>query len=165
MNGNWFNHRRGLATAISGIFVTFGFSASPLYLDWLVQSCGWKSACFVLASIIGLGMSSLGWIFYRNNPEELRPGMDGIDDPKWLKKKAERVPEITKEFTRSEALKSWSFWVFSAGMGTQSLVVTAVTFHLAALGGRCRFRAHRSLWTVPTNVIFWNPSKPQQRMD
>ena len=132
--GKWFNHKRGLATAISGVFVTFGFSVSPLLLDGMVQKFGWKGACLVLAAILGLGMSFLGWVFYRNNPEDCGLVMDGIDDPKWLKKKAEKIPETKKEFTRYEALRSWSFWVFSLATGTQSLVVTAVTFHLASLG-------------------------------
>ena len=35
--GKWFNYRRGLATAISGVFVTFGFSGAPLFLDYLLK--------------------------------------------------------------------------------------------------------------------------------
>ena len=132
--GKWFNHKRGLATALSGIFVTFGFSASPLILNRMVQSLGWREACISLAVIIGVGMTIVGGIFYRDNPEDCGLVMDGIDDPGWLKKMSKKIPEINWEFTRPQAVRDLAFWVFSFALGTQALVITAMTFHLASLG-------------------------------
>ena len=132
--GKWFNHKRGLATAVSGVFVTFGFGASPLFLNWMVESFGWKEACVVLAVLVGIGMSVVGGIFYRDNPEDCGLVMDGIDDPAWLEKMSKKVPEVHWEFTHSEAFQTMTFWVFSLALGAQSLVVTAMTFHLALLG-------------------------------
>jgi MFS family permease len=45
-----------------------------------------------------------------------------------------RVPDIVKEFTRGEALLTLSFWVFSIGVATHSLLITAITFHIASMG-------------------------------
>ena len=90
--GTWFNHKRGLATALSGVFVTFGFGASPLFLNWMVQSLGWKDSCLILAVLIGGGMSLVGGIFYRDNPEDCGLVKDGIDDPNWLKKMFKKCP-------------------------------------------------------------------------
>ena len=159
--GKWFNHKRGLATAISGVFVTFGFGSAPLILNRMVQSLGWREACVALAVIVGLGMSIVGGIFYRDNPEDCGLVMDGVDDPDWLRRMSEKIPDVHWEFTRSQALRTFAFWVFGLALGTQSLVVTAVTFHLASLGsdaGLSRSGAYElflpmSIFGVAANLI------------
>jgi MFS transporter, OFA family, oxalate/formate antiporter len=132
--GKWFNHRRGLAAAISGIFVTFGFNGSPLFLNHLVESSGWRWTAIILAGIVGLGMSLLGWLFYRDTPEECGLVMDGITDESRLKKISAKVVETTKEFTRREAVRTRAFWVFSLGVSSQSLIITAIVFHISSIG-------------------------------
>lgn len=132
----WFNHRRGLAQAISGVFVTFGFNGSPRLLNDLVQAVGWRAAALVLAAIVGVGMSVFGWIFYRDNPEQCGLSMDGVMDEAWHAKMAAKVPDIKHEFTRREAIRTWAFWVFSLGISTHSLLITAVAFHIASLGAQ-----------------------------
>ena len=132
--GEWFNHRRGLAAAISSVFVTFGFNASPQILNALVQAYGWREACLLLASAIGIVVSSVAWIFFRDTPESCGLVMDGIDDPAWLKKMSRKIADTKYEFTRSEAVRTPVFWLVSGGLATQSLVVTAVTFHIVNLG-------------------------------
>lgn len=147
--GKWFNHRRGLATAISGVFVTFGFSGAPLFLDYLIESFGWRGTYVILASAIGIGMSTIAWIFYRDNPEQCALVMDGITDEKWLSKQTENAHRIKKEFTRAEAVRTLTFWSFTLGLATFGLVITAVTFHLTSLGEEMqRTRAQ-------TLAIFW----------
>ena len=132
--GKWFNHRRGLAAAISGIFVSFGFNGSPQILNWMVETHGWRDTCFYLSLIIGCGMSIFGWIFYRDNPEDCGLVMDGITDKAWHKKMAEKVAETKKEFTRSEAIRTFSFWSFCMGLASQALIMTGATFHIASIG-------------------------------
>jgi len=133
--GKWFDHRRGLAAAFQSVFVAFGFAVSPLLLNEMVLGMGWRESCFLLAAVVGIGMTFLGWLFYRDNPEECGLVKDGVDDPAWRARMAERIPETRKEFTRREAIGTLPFWVFNIGVATQSMVITAVTFHLASLGG------------------------------
>jgi len=132
--GKWFNHRRGLASAITGIFVAFSFNASPRLLDMVVQFLGWRHTYWALAVIIGGGMSLIGWIFFREEPEDCGLVMDGIDDPVWYDKMAAKVADVHKEFTRSEAMRTVAFWVFSLSIGNQALIVTALNFNVALLG-------------------------------
>lgn len=134
MVGKWFNHRRGLATAIMGVFMTIGFNSSPQFLDWLVQMNGWRGAALLLAGTIGLGMTLIGVIFFRDNPEDCGLEMDGEMTQEWRAKMAERVPEIHKEFTRGEAVKTLAFWAYSLGPASQGLIITAITFHLTSIG-------------------------------
>ncbi len=132
--GKWFNHRRGLATGISAIFVTFGFNASPQFLNSLNAAYGWREACLVLALTVGLGVSIPAWILFRDNPESCGLVMDGIDDPAWLARMSAKVADTKREFTRSEAIRTPAFWLVSGGLATQALIITAVTFHIVSLG-------------------------------
>jgi OFA family oxalate/formate antiporter-like MFS transporter len=159
--GKWFDHRRGLATAISSVFVSFGFNASPQLLNWMVERLGWQPAALLLAAILAGGMSLAGWVFYRDNPEDCGLVMDGVTDPAWHARMAARVPEVRKEYTRPEAARTWAFWLFAIGTGSQALVITAIAFHIASLGeqlGLSRTASYgvflpMSFYGVPANFI------------
>jgi len=149
--GRWFNHRRGLATAIMGVFASFGFNLSPVALNIFVESWGWQHAYWGLAAMVGVGMSVIGWIFYRDNPEQCGLVMDGIDDEDWLKKMSKKIPETAKEFTRKEASRTLSFWAFSLGPAIWGLIITAITFHIASIGtefGLSRTQAYTVFWPM-----------------
>lgn len=132
--GKWFNHRRGLATAISGVFVSFGFSAAPRALDELLRTIGWRGACLVLAATVGVGMAIVGLIFHRDNPEECGLVMDGVTDEAWHRRMAAKIPETKWDFTRAEALRTSAFWAFNLGVSIQALVITGLTFNVSSLG-------------------------------
>jgi MFS transporter, OFA family, oxalate/formate antiporter len=130
----WFNHRRGLATGMANIVVSYSFNASPALLNALVLSVGWESAYRVLGAIICLGMAGIGWLLYRDNPEQCGLVMDGRDDAAWIKKVAARVPQTARQFTRSEAVKTGAFWSYALPLAWQALFMTAVTFHITSMG-------------------------------
>lgn len=160
--GKWFNHRRGLATAISGVFVSFGFSYSPRVLDSLLQSIGWRGTCLVSAAVVGVGMTIIGLIFLRDNPEECGLVMDGVSDEAWHRRMTAKIPETRKEFTRREALRTPAFWAFNLGVSIQALVITGLTFNVSSLGaevGLSRDQAYEifkpmAVFTVATTFLF-----------
>lgn len=147
--GKWFNHRRGLATAISTVFTAYAFNASPHYMNKLVQTLGWQHAYYALALSVGVGMAALGWVFYRDAPEPCGLTMDGNVDPKWLQKAAARVPETVKEFTRREAITTLEFWIYAAVTGWQALLITAVTFHITSIGAEAGLDRAQSFEVFP----------------
>jgi len=132
--GKWFNYRRGLATAIMGLFGTFAFSGGPRIIDWIIELLQWRRTCWVLAAAVGGGMSLAAWLFFRDNPEQCGLVMDGIDDPDWLADQEKKVPETKTEFTRRRAMKTWAFWAFSLGLACYGLVITGIMFHLTSIG-------------------------------
>ena len=149
--GKWFNHRRGLATAIMGVFGSFGFNSSPILLNILIENLGWRFAYLFLAILIGLGMSLLGWIFYRDNPEQCSLVMDGITEKNRLKNITAKIPDTKKDFTRGEAARTLVFWAFSIGLAIVGLIITAITFHIASLGnefGLSRTEAYAVFWPM-----------------
>jgi len=73
----WFEHRRGIAASLSGVIVSFGFNASPKPVGAMVAKFGWSNTYLILALIVGVGMSLLAFIFFRDNPEQCGLHTDG----------------------------------------------------------------------------------------
>jgi len=132
--GKWFDKRRGRAVALMGVFTAFSFNASPAFLNYLVRTWEWYGAALILAAIVGLGMTLVSLLFYRDSPEACGLRMDG----KAISLDANGVeisaPRPLREFTRGEAVRTLAFWAYSLGPATQGLVMTAITFHMASLG-------------------------------
>ena len=160
--GKWFNRRRGIASGTASVFVSCGFSAAPLLLSFFIDQFGWRGAWLSLAALVGLGMGTIGWLFYRDNPEECGMVMDGLssasvaadfpvttpatkssDSPNTLStpsehstvsKTSQRNVSPTRDFTRSEALRTLAFWAVTLALASQALTITGITFHIVDIG-------------------------------
>lgn len=136
--GKWFYKNRGLVSGVSGMVVTFAFSAAPLGLDLLVQKYGWRGAWIVLAGACFM-MAALSWLLVRDNPEECGLTMSGVEPEVDSENEDENlaIPHIQppeRDVTLEEAKREYAFWVFNMGLAAQALVITAVTFHIVSLG-------------------------------
>ncbi len=145
----WFDHRRGLATGIANILAAYAFNASPALLNAFVRDFGWEHTYLLLAALVGVGMTVIGGVFYRDNPEQCALVMDGRDDPAWVNRIAARVPVLKKQFTRGEALRTAAFWIYTASIGWHSFFVTAVSFHLTSIGAEVGLSRAQSYATFP----------------
>ena len=160
--GKWFDRRRGLASGTSGVFVSCGFSAAPLLLSFFIDGMGWRGAWLSLAALVGLGMGMIGWLFYRDNPEECGLVMDGQvptpvasylprntpeaksshapDTPPTpskqsaVSKAAQGYGSTTRDFTRREAVGTLVFWAVTIALASQALTITGITFHIVDIG-------------------------------
>ena len=158
--GKWFNHKRGLALAISGVLVSFSYSFAPQGLNWLIDRYGYDGAWFTMGMTTLVVMAPLAWLLFRNKPEEDGLKMDGGDKP--MKKLDNPDMYIHREFTRSEAMQDYSFWVFNITFSFYGMYATAFTFHILSLGGEYGFDSDRILslfvpiaaTSVITNLIF-----------
>ena len=82
-----------------------------------------------------------------------------VTDPEKLKKLAKHVPDVKKEFTRSEALRTRAFWVFAIALSWHGLFTTAVVFHLTAIGaehGLTRDQAYAIFLPIPLISVSTN---------
>jgi len=128
----WFDHHRGLANGLMGVFVSFGFSYSPRAINQLIMSKGWQGAWLYMAAIIGLLFSVAVLVFFRDNPEECGLKPDGNLPP--LKKNNSKPPATAeKDYTLGEARKTYAFWIFTLTLTMFSLFVTATTFHIVSI--------------------------------
>jgi MFS family permease len=135
MMAKWFERRRGLASGISGIFVSGGFAIAPLVLQWFIDIGGWRGAWWMLAAIVGVGMSLIILVFFRENPEECGLRMDGDLVREADTATAESLDRSDeKSFTREEAIRTARFWYVTLTLSLQAMVFTGVTFHIVDLG-------------------------------
>jgi len=130
MIGKWFHHRRGLAVGVSGIFVSFGFGYAPVFLNTLVHAYGWRGAYGSLALMVGVGMSLVAWAFFREQPEDFGLMKDGRPPGN---EEEHSTLNVVRDFTVEEARRSYEFWVYTAGLASQGLIITALTFHIMAI--------------------------------
>lgn len=130
--GKWFDYRRGLALAISGVAVTFGFSAAPRFLDVLIDSFGFRGAWFVLGCLTLGIMVPLGWLLFRDNPEESSLEMDGGFVPKARSRNPDM--HVHRDMDRAEVVRTAAFWIFNLSFAFYALFGTAFTFHIVSLG-------------------------------
>lgn len=132
--GKWFNHWRGIATAIAGVPIAFAFNAAPWLMNKLIELFGWQGTCILLAIAIGGGMTVIGALLFRDNPEECGLTMDGIGETESIEKDSKQIHTVYRQFTRSEAIRTTAFWAFVFGLSVYSLVITAVSFNITSIG-------------------------------
>jgi sugar phosphate permease len=129
--GEWFERRRGFATAISGMGGSLSVMMIPLLNGWLITDYDWRTAWFVLGVLVWASLVLPGWIFIRDRPEDLGLQPDGLDrhDPRM--KKANH----SDSWHVSEVIRDPTFWKLLAVPATSGMVGTGLIFHQVSLLG------------------------------
>lgn len=135
--GKWFDLRRGLAMSLSGVFISFGFSIAPKVLDLLINRFEYDGAWKFLALLTIFVMAPLGWLIFRDNPEECGMKMDGPNVERPKKENPDMV--IYREYTRNEAVRTFSFHAFNLSFAFFAMYSTAYTFHIESIGAEFGF--------------------------
>ncbi len=146
----WFERRRGIVSGISGIFVAFSFSGAPLFMNIIIEDYGYSGSMILMAIIFGFGMAFIGWLFFRDKPEDCGLLMDG--DKITSLNTTNLYPE--PETTLKEALRTYNFWIFCFGLCSAAVIVTGLTFHISSIGalaGLTRMEAYGLF--LPMSVI------------
>jgi len=124
----WFDKRRGMASAVMGISISFGFSYSPKFFDELIIIYGWQGTWYILALATGIFFMIFAAISFRDNPFDYGLKADGKEITP--RKKNEPIYHPIRDYTLYEARKTYSFWVFNLSLAMQALYGTALTFHV-----------------------------------
>ena len=124
----WFTKRRGMASAIMGIAISFGFSYSPKVFDDIIFNYGWQSAWQFIGLFIGIIFVLFAFITFRDNPEQYGLQPDGHD----INTKGKNTPKFQpdKNYTLNEARSTYIFWMFNLTLSLQALYITALTFNI-----------------------------------
>ena len=131
--GKWFDRRRGLVSGIAGVFISFSFASTPSILNTWIEATSWRWTWVSMGLIVGLGMGTLGWTLYRDNPEECGLLMDG-QPPRSQPEKQLVQAGACRDYTRIEALRTLAFWAVTLALSSQALAITGITFHIVDLG-------------------------------
>jgi len=124
----WFEKKRGLASAIMGIAISFGFSYSPKIFDDLINAYGWQSAWQYIGLFISIIFVLFAFFTFRDNPQKYGLEPDGGIFVKDKKRSSKFKPN--KDYTLREAKSTYEFWIFNLTLSLQGLYVTALTFNI-----------------------------------
>ena len=129
----WFNKKRGRINAFLGIFIVVTFSFIPAVFNWMRELAGWRGA-WVLLGCVALVYVVFVLIFYRDKPEDSGLLPDGISAQELEQElKNATADDIEEDWEYAEVLRNYTFWIFNISLGMYSLVITAVTFHIASI--------------------------------
>ncbi|HKJ42373.1 MAG TPA: MFS transporter [Sunxiuqinia sp.] len=149
----WFDRRRGFTNGISSVFVSLGFSISPLVFDYFIETYNWRVAWMILALITGFGFSIIAFIFYRDNPEDCGLEQDG-DSKEKIAERKKNAFKVEKQFTLKEAKRTFPFWVLIVALSMQALYITGFTFNIVSIFESAKMDKTIALAVfVPTSVI------------
>ncbi len=127
----WFDKRRGLANAIMGIFVAFGFSLAPKVLNQFIEQWKWTGAWLLLGIVIGAGLVTFVLVFFRDNPEDCGCIADGR---KVINQKRKRPPSLpSRDYSLAEARRSYAFWIFTLALSMAALYISGLTFNVVSV--------------------------------
>ncbi len=148
----WFDKNRGKVNSFSSVALSFGFSISPLWLDWLIEGYSWEGAWQILA--VGLLLVSL-IIFqcYKNKPEDHGLLPDGARSVQEVDRETTR--ELThRQFTLEEAKRTRAFWMYALILAFNSFFITGLTFHVVSIFESQRFpKAEAISIFLPCSVV------------
>ena len=146
MVGEWFEKKRGRATALAGFGSAFSVMTVPLINSWLITQYGWKTGWVFHAVTVAVCLILPGILLVRNRPEDLGLHPDGIDpalepvpetEPVMSGKKQKRpllIPTI-ESWTVRQVLRDPTFWKLLSVITTHALVGTGLVFHQISLLG------------------------------
>lgn len=125
----WFDKNRGKVNMFSSVALSFGFSSSPLWVDFLIENSGWQGAWQYLGFGL-LGASVLIFFFYKNKPEEYGLLPDGV---KTISDEEAKISNNRKQFTLKEAKATRAFWMYALILAFNSFFITGLTFHIVSI--------------------------------
>jgi len=125
----WFDKNRGKVNAFSSVAISFGFSSSPLWINYLIEGYSWEGAWQILA--LGLLVFSFFVLqLYKNKPEEHGLLPDGA--AKAVETDVESLI-VGKQFTLKKAKGTRAFWMYGLILAFNSFFITGLTFHVVSI--------------------------------
>jgi len=125
----WFDQNRGKVNMFSSVALSFGFSSSPLWINYLIENNGWQGAWQYLGFGL-LAASILIFVFYKNKPENFGLLPDGAKE---VTESEVKTVAVRKQFSLKEATKTRAFWMYALMLSFNSFFITGLTFHIVSI--------------------------------
>lgn len=125
----WFVERRGIVISIAAMGVSFGGVVLTPLATWLVDTIGWRDAWIWL----GFGATALTLplaLIMRRAPEDHGLHPDGYSAEQIAQGRGERArAELASSFTRSQAVRTLSFYALVIAFGFFSINIFVLLIH------------------------------------
>jgi MFS family permease len=125
---NWFDRRRGLALALSGLGVGVGAIVVPMMAGKLIALFGWRTTYAIFGGILLLLLPVVG-VLLRNRPADCGMFPDGVEHAAGTLTEPAEVSGLSWR----ESWRSGSFWLILAMAALASISLHASILHLPAI--------------------------------
>ncbi|HKF05254.1 MAG TPA: MFS transporter [Candidatus Sulfotelmatobacter sp.] len=127
---NWFRVKRGRAMGIAYLGLGAGGAVSPLLINSLIQSFGWRRAFEIIGALILIVLFPVSQWITRSSPRDLDLFPDGISPAAAANQTAPPGQESIVSLSVAQAVRSTNFWLILAGCTLTIGAIGAVTQHL-----------------------------------
>jgi len=127
----WFEAHRGFASALMGIFTSFGFSYAPRVLQALIDLSGWQKSWMFTGLSLFVFVLPFILIVFRDSPEDC-----GIEMEEGVRIKTGsrvRKKDPDQAWTLAEARRDPRLWCYMILLFFWALYNTAFTFHVTSI--------------------------------
>jgi len=131
----WFEQRRGLALGLAMTISSAMMALVPVALTFTIAEFGWRTAWLVAASTVAMIVIPIAAFGMIDRPAMVGQFPDGIVPDAAHDTKLASRPSLT----RSEALRTRSFWALAIASGSASMLSTGLNFHQISLLGESGF--------------------------
>lgn len=136
----WWVKRRGFVLGTSTLIsATLSVGLFPNLINWLIPQMGWRATYWVLGALVMGLMIPLGYLFFRERPEQYGLLPDGNADknmtaapPKSLFRTPKKVV-AEENWTRAQAIRTRAFWLIVFSVAAVSMLGTGLTFHIVSI--------------------------------
>jgi len=133
---NWFQSRRGRAMGYAYLGLGLGGAISPLLINALIQSFGWRHAFQIIGILILVVLLPIAQWVTRSNPRDLNLLPDGVSGAAAILHANEAggtmepAPIPAQSVELREAIRTRNFWLILAACTLTIGAIGAVTQHL-----------------------------------
>ena len=160
----WFKRNRGRVLGFRGVFISLGFSLSPLLLAALIDDFGWRDSLLLLALVVGPGFALISFLVVRDRPEVCNLQIDGSRARPKVEKASAAFSESSSssdlslsepsDLDLAQVKRNPIFWLYSSALSMHALFGTAVTFHIVAIFAEAgRGRDEAFAYFIPQAII------------
>jgi MFS family permease len=127
---NWFRVKRGRAMGAAYLGLGAGGAVSPLLINSLIQSFGWRHAFEIIGVLILLVLFPVSQWITQSNPRDLDLLPDGLLLAETANETAQSNAGTGMGADVAQAVRSINFWLIVAGCTLTIGAIGAVTQHL-----------------------------------
>jgi MFS family permease len=124
---NWFRAKRGRAMGTAYLGLGAGGAVSPILINSLIQSFGWRHAFEIIGALILIVLFPVSQWITRSSPRDLDLFPDGVSVPAAAK---QVIASGQASMSVSRAVRSTNFLLIMAGCTLTIGAIGAVTQHL-----------------------------------
>lgn len=129
----WWVRKRGMIMGLAGLFMAvLGMGAFPNLVHTLIGAFGWREAYGILGWMVLLIMAPIGFLLFRNQPEDYGLDPDGGQTARAVRSTIGSGP-IEENWTLKEVMRTRVFWVLLISLSSFALFSTGQFFHMVSI--------------------------------